>query len=111
MNANPHDPCGVMHFLWLTLVRGPKVLLTSRISVSCALSMALMTLPSLLCCFLLTVPGLIFQSPQQHAYFYFSQVLNEDPSRWLVLMLASLCTLVALALPATMSAPVSPNRY
>jgi hypothetical protein len=91
-----------MHYLRLTFFSGPKVLLTSRISGKCAFIMALMCMPSLLFCFMLTVPGLIFQSPHQQAYFYFSKVLDEDPYRWIVLCLAGICTLMALAVPATM---------
>ena len=95
----------VMRGLRLTFISGPKVLLTSRISAKCALVMALMCLPSLSCCFLLTIPGLIFQSPQQQAYFYFSKVLNEDPSRWICLLLAGLCALLSLAVPAILPGP------
>ena len=102
---------GAVRYLRLVFVNGPKVLLTSRISGKCALVMTLMCMPSLLLCFLLTVPGIIFQSPQQHAYYYFSKVLNEDPTRWVALLLAGVCTLMALAIPATMSAPTQPIRY
>ena len=89
----------------MIFIRGPKVLLTSRISCKCAAVMSIMCLPSLLCCFLLTIPGLIFQSPQQHAYFYFSKVLNEDPSRWICLLLAGTCALISLAIPAILPGP------
>jgi len=95
----------VMHCLRLTFIRGPKVLFTSRISAKCAFVMSLMCLPSLSFCFLLTIPGLIFQSPQQQAYFYFSRVLNEDPSRWICLLLAGFCALLSLAVPAILPGP------
>lgn len=102
---------GAKHYIRLTLISGPRVLLTSRISGKCALIMILMSMPSLLCCFMLTVPGFIFQSPHQQAYFYFSRVLNEDPTRWIVLFLAGVCTLISLAVPATIRAPHAPVRY
>lgn len=101
----------VKHDLELTFICGPKLLLTSRISGKCAAIMTMMCIPSLFCCFILTIPGFIFQSPQQNAYYYFSKVLNEDPARWIVLLLAGTCTLMSLAIPATMSESTSTYRY
>lgn len=86
-------------------IQGPMLLLTSRISVKCAAMMMALCMPALLCWAVLTIPGLIFQSPQQHAYFYFSKILNEDPTRWLVLLLATVCALLALAVPAVQPSP------
>ena len=94
-----------------TIYLGPKVLLTSRITGKCAAFMMLMCAPSLLFCSLLTLPALIFQSPQQHAYFQFSRVLEQDPSRWAVLLLVSICTLMSLAVPANMAAPKISEGY
>jgi hypothetical protein len=95
----------------LILITGPKVLLTSRISGKCAALMILLCAPSLLLCSILTVPALLFQSPQQHAYFYFSRLINQDPSRWLVLLLAGLCAVLALAIPATTADSDSSIRH
>jgi hypothetical protein len=47
----------------------------------------------------------LFQSPEQHAYFYFSQMLNVDPTRWVVVILATVCAILALAVPAFMPPP------
>lgn len=101
----------MVRYLRLIFFSGPKVLLTSRISGRCAVVMTLLCLPSLLFSFILTVPGLIFQSPHQHAYFYFSKVINEDPTRWVALSLAGVCALIALAIPATMVERNHPIRY
>ena len=86
----------------LMLYRGPKRLVTSRISTKCAALMMFLCSPSILFCAVLTIPAMLFQSPNQQAYFYFSRVLNQDPGRWLVMPLALVCTLLALAIPATM---------
>lgn len=100
------------HFLWLTFVVGPKLLFTSRISGKCAAIMMIMCSPSLLFCSILTFPALIFQSPQQQAYFYFSKVLDQDPTRWIVLLLAGICALLSLAVPASMQPPrISVSYY
>lgn len=104
-NAASHGLPHVKHYLWLTFISGPKLLLTSRISVPCAFFMGLMCSPALLLCSILTFPSLIFQSPQQNAYFYFSEVLEKDPTRWVVLLLSGVCALMSMAVPATMPRP------
>ena len=101
---------GIRRYLRLIFSTGPKLLFTSRISGKCAFIMMLMTAPSLLCCVMLTMPGIIFQSPQQQAYFYFSKALEEDPSRWTVLAVAGICTLISLAVPATTAEAVARHR-
>lgn len=86
----------------LIFFTGPKTLLTSRITGKCATLMALLLAPSLIISLLLLLPPILFQSPEQHAYFYFAQVLDSDPERWLPMSFAILCTLVAMAIPAAM---------
>ena len=110
-HAASHGLPRVMSQIRLTFIKGPMLLLTSRISGKCAAIMAMMCAPSLLFCFLLTIPALIFQSPQQHAYFYFSKVLDQDPTRWVVLLLAGVCAILSLSLPATMPAPPEAQDY
>jgi len=110
-SATHHGFSSVKHYLRLTLISGPKVLLTSRISGKCAFIMSLMCAPSLIFCLMLTVPALIFQSPHQQAYFYFSMVLNDDPYRWVVLALSGICTLLSLAVPATIRDTKMQVRY
>jgi hypothetical protein len=90
--------------LWQIFIQGPRLLLTSHISVKCAAMMMALCMPSLLCCSILTIPAMIFQSPQQHAYFHFAKILNDDPMRWLVLLLAGVCALFSLAVPAALPA-------
>jgi len=104
-NAASHGLPRPMQLMRLMFIIGPKLLLTSRISGKCAAVMMMLCTPSLLFCSILTIPGLLFQSPQQHAYFYFAKMLDQDPGRWIVLLLAGACALLALAIPATMPAP------
>lgn len=98
----------LFHGLVLVFLKGPKVLITSQISGLCGALMILACVPSLLYCAMLTIPGVVFNSPEQQAYFYFSKMLNNDPGYWFVLTFTGLCTLFALALPATMAAKPMP---
>lgn len=103
--ATSHSPRRVFHLLKLVFISGPWVLLTSQISVKCATVMMIMCAPALFFSAMLTVPALVFKSPQQNAYYHFARVLEEDPTRWIALLLTGLCVLLSLALPATMAKP------
>jgi hypothetical protein len=98
-------------FLRLTFFSGPKELLTSRISLKCAILMVLMCVPALLFCAMLTIPEWVFQSPEQQVYYYFSKMLNQDPTRWFVLALVGACAFVSLAVPGALreTNPPLPN--
>ena len=102
---------GFARLLRLTLISGPWLLLTSRLSKKSATLMMLLCAPALLFVGLLTVPALIFQSPQQQAYYYFGQILNQDPVSLLSLVLTGFCTLTALAIPAMVPKQVTAIRY
>ena len=102
---------GIFRLLRLTLISGPWLLLTSRLSRKNASLMILLCAPALLFCSLLTIPALIFPSPQQEAYFYFAQVLNQDPIRWAILALTGICLITALAVPALAPKPYTAIRY
>ena len=102
-----HDTASQMKSMLLQLPRqafitGPRILLTSRITGKCAALMFLLLTPAILSGLFLSLPPMIFQSPQQNAYFYFANVLERDPSRWLPMGFAVLCILLALAIPASM---------
>jgi hypothetical protein len=120
MTANPAPSCirgshthgysALKRCLRVASGSGFRVLPTMRINAKCVLIMTLMCLPSLLLFALLTLPGLIFQAPYQHAFFYFSRVLDQDTDRLIVLGLAGACTLMSLAIPTIQNEPRSPIR-
>lgn len=102
---------GFARLLRLAFITGPWLLLTSRLSKKHATLMILLCVPALLFCSMLIFPELIFQSPQQQAYFYFSQILNQDPVRWVILALTGFCAVTALAVPAMIPKPFTAIRY
>ncbi len=101
----------VAGLLKLTFVSGPYLLLTSRLSAKSASMMILLCAPALLLTAMLTIPALLFPSPQQQAYFYFAQMINQDPTRWVILAFAAVCSILALAVPATDSKSSMAARY
>ena len=102
---------GIARLLRLSLISGPWLLLTSRLSTKNASLMMLLCAPALLLCGLLTLPALIFQSPQQQAYYYFGQILTQESVSWSILALTGFCTLTALAIPAMVPRRVTAIRY
>jgi hypothetical protein len=101
---------GIKRLLRITFVSGPWLLLTSRLTAKTASLMIMLCVPALLFCTMLTVPGLLFDSPEQHAYYHFAKALDQDPTRWIILAFTGLCTLVALAIPGT-ARPLVEVRY
>lgn len=95
----------------LLLFEGSKRLFTSKISGKCAALIALLCSPSLLACSFLSLPSLIFQSPSQNAYFHFGRLVEQDPTRWWVFALATVCILLVPTLPATMEGPDMQEGY
>ncbi|MCF7675193.1 MAG: hypothetical protein K9N23_15000 [Akkermansiaceae bacterium] len=93
---------GFTQLLRMICITGPWQLLTKGVSRKCATFMILMCIPSLVVCATLTLPGWVFQSPHQQAYYYFSLMLGQEPLRWLAYGLGACCTLFSLALPGTM---------
>jgi hypothetical protein len=93
-------PC-LLGLLRDTFIRGPRVLFTSRIDAKCAFAMALMCSPALLFSAIYILPAILFRFPHQNAYYYFSGMLEQDPSRWYVLIAAGVCAILSLAIPAT----------
>jgi hypothetical protein len=88
----------------MILVTGPWRLVSSRISLKCAILMVLLCIPSFVVCATMTLPDLIFQSPQQNTCYHFAAALGQDPWRWVALSLATVCVLFSLALPDTIDA-------
>lgn len=102
---------GIARLMRLALISGPRLMLTSRLSNKHATLMILLCVPALLFCSMLIFPALIFQSPQQQAYFYFAQILNQDPIRWIILALTGFCAVTALAVPAMVPRSFTAIRY
>jgi hypothetical protein len=102
---------GLKRLLYITFISGPWLLLTSRLSAKAASLMIMLCVPALLFCGLLTIPGFLFESPEQHAYYQFAKALDQDPTRWIILAVTGLCTLMALAIPATTVRPLTAVRY
>ncbi|MES2657868.1 MAG: hypothetical protein V4689_04575 [Verrucomicrobiota bacterium] len=94
----------------LTFITGPRKMFTSRMSSRCATYIMLLCLPAIALFLAITLPPIIFQSPDQKAYFYFATTLSRDLSSGYILALSVLCMFVAMALPAAEPDPYTAVR-
>jgi hypothetical protein len=101
---------GVMRLLRITFISGPFLLFTTRLSIRHAAMMILLCTPALILVSFLTIPTFLFSSPEHHAYYEFANILTKDPAQWFILPFAALCSMIALAVPATASKPFTAVR-
>lgn len=92
--------------LKLTFWSGPRLLFTSHLSLRTAGFMIAAAVPAIVCTTVMTVPSLLFTTPESNAYFYFGRILQSDPVSWIPMGVAAFCSILALAVPT--SAPARP---
>jgi hypothetical protein len=102
---------GFRRLAGLVLVSGPRKILSSRLSTRSSSFIMLLCVPAIVLFVLATVPTMIFQSPEQAAYFYFARTLSQDLSGGIVLALSALCMIFAFVVPAAEPDPYSAVRH
>lgn len=73
---------------------------TSHQDLRSATILTLLCVPPLLLFAAINLPSLVFDSPEQNAYFYFARGLSQDLSNSVSLWMAALCLVVAVTMPA-----------
>lgn len=81
------------------LVRGPRLVLTGRFSRRAAGFMIASALPSILGALFLTVPGLLFHTPEHQAFFHFAKTLESDATSMLPVILGGLSSICSFRFP------------
>jgi hypothetical protein len=82
------------------LFTGPIRLFKAQFTSRNAVCLVALSVPALLVTLLLTLPALLFTTPQHYEYFEFAQQLDQGGERWLALGLSACCSLFAFAIPA-----------
>jgi hypothetical protein len=80
-------------------VRGPRLVLTGRFSRRAAGFMIASALPAILATLFLTIPGLLFHTPEHHAFFHFAKTLESDGTSMLPVFLGTLSSLCSFRFP------------
>lgn len=81
------------------LIDGPRMLFKGRFTRRAGAFMIASALPSILTALFLTLPGLLFHTPEHHAFFHFAKTLEGDGASLLPILLGSLCSLCGFRLP------------
>ncbi len=87
------------HFAF-RLLTGPVRLVKAQFTGRNAICLVALSVPALLVTALLTVPALLFTTPQHYEYFEFAKQLDQGSDRWLALGLSACCSFLAFAIPA-----------
>lgn len=82
------------------LLTGPVRLVTAQFTRRNAVCLVALSVPALLVTLLLTLPALLFTTPQHNEYFEFAKQLDQGGDRWLALGLSACCSLFAFVIPA-----------
>jgi hypothetical protein len=84
----------------LRLLSGPVRLVKAQFNFRNAVCLVALSVPALLVTALLTLPALLFTTPQHYEYFEFAQQLDQGGERWLAVGLSACCSLLCFAVPA-----------
>ena len=80
-------------------IEGPSRLLTARFNRRNAVFMVALSIPALLVTALLTLPELLFNTPQHNEYYEFAKQLNHSGDRWVAMGLSACCSFFCFAIP------------
>lgn len=80
-------------------VEGPVRILKGHFSRRAAGFMIAGAMPAILTGLFLTIPGLLFQTPQHHAFFYFAKIVEGDPASILPVLLGTVSALFSFRFP------------
>jgi hypothetical protein len=80
-------------------IDGPRLLLKGKFSRRSAAFMIVAAIPAIAAVLFMTVPGLLFPTPQHNAFFYFSKGVTSDVVSFVPLALGLLSTIFSLRFP------------
>lgn len=91
----------------MRFLAGPFRLMTAQFDRRKAVCLVALSIPALLVTALLTLPALVFNTPQHNEYFEFAQQLNQGGERWLAVGLSACCSLFCFAVPCDETRKIS----
>ncbi len=86
-------------FLFDTFIRSPIRLVNHGITTRSFAFMCAGLIPLLAAAFMIAVPAMVFNTPNQQAYFFFARMLQSDAASLIPVLLGLLSLIVALRFP------------
>lgn len=92
------------------LIAGPFRLLTAKFNSRNAACMIALSIPALLMTALMTLPAILFNTPQHNEYFEFAKELGQGGDHWFAMGLSTCCSLLCFAVPCDSSREIACKR-
>ncbi len=80
-------------------IDGPRLLLKGKFSRRAAAFMVVAAIPAIAAVLFLTLPGLLFPTPQHNAFFYFGKSVTSDVVSYVPLALGLISSIFSLRFP------------
>lgn len=80
-------------------IDGPRLILQGRFTRREGIFMAVAAAPAILATLFLTLPGLVFDSPDQQAFFHFARGIQEEAISAFPIVLGAISSLCSLRFP------------
>jgi hypothetical protein len=80
-------------------IDGPRLLLKGKFSRRAAGFMIVAAIPAILAVLFMTLPSLLFPTPQHNAFFYFGKSVSSDVASYVPLALGAISSIFSLRFP------------
>lgn len=96
-NRRRHATPGEFFRNWF--IDGPKLLVKGKFSRRAAMFMAVAAFPAIAAALFLTLPGILFPTPQHNQFFHFAKMINGDVATLIPVTIGVLSSIFCLRLP------------
>ncbi|QJE97962.1 hypothetical protein [Luteolibacter luteus] len=80
-------------------ITGPRLLLKGKFNRRTAVFIGIAAIPAIAVALFLTVPGLLFPTPQHNQFFHFAKVISGDSATLIPVAIGILSSIFCLRLP------------
>jgi len=96
-NRRRHGEEGDFFRNWF--ITGPKLLLKGKFTRRTAVFIGIAAIPAIAVALFLTVPGILFPTPQHNQFFHFAKVISGDTATLVPVAIGILSSICCLRLP------------
>ncbi len=96
-NRRRHADAGEFFRSWF--IDGPRLLMKGKFSRRSAVFIAVAAVPAIAAALFMTLPGILFPTPQHHEFFHFAKVITKDAATLIPVSIGVISTLFCLRLP------------
>jgi hypothetical protein len=98
-NRRRHGEEGQKDFFRNWFITGPKLLLKGKFSRRAGVFISIAAVPAIAVALFLTLPGILFPTPQHNQFFHFAKVISGDAATLIPVAIGILSSIFCLRLP------------